>query len=939
MEKQKILVIDDDKNIRKILSDILKMKGYEPLTVDNGTEALKLVKQFSPALVILDLGLPDMSGLDVLNKVKEDYPSTEAIILTGNASLDSAIEATNKGAFSYLLKPYEIDQLMLHIRHALQKREAEEALNRSEMYFRSLIENSSDIITILDASGIISYASPSLEHVVGFTPEKLIGSKIFDIIHQDDLAVATNIFSRIMQSPGITLSAELRLRHNDGFWHTHEVAVQNLLENEAVRGMVINSHDITARRKAEEDLIRERNHLTNLLSLYRFSDTKMKDIESSVIEESIEITGSRLGFFGFINEDETLMNIHLWSEKATEGCAMDYKPMEFILADAGIWAEAIREHKPLIMNDYSQPDPRKKGYPEGHVKIKRLLGIPLVKEGKALAAVIVANKEQDYNETDLVHLSLYLESVWDIFKRRQAEEEAQELAKRLSTVIDFLPDATFAVDPAGKVIVWNRAIEEMTGVKADNILGKGDYEYALPFYGVRRPILIDLVFEFSEENKKKYNFVRKENDVFLAETGVNLKGAPHALWGKAGPLYDSRGNVVGAIESIRDITEFKRAEDELAWKTALLEAQMEASMDGIMVVDGKGKQILANNNLFDILDIPRHLHDENDDTTLLQHAINKARYPERFHTRVRHFYEHPNETGIDEIEFKDGKVLDRYSSPVLGKNGEYYGRIWTFRDITERKKTQAELQKKNKELAEACEELRKRQAMVVQQEKMASIGMLASGIAHEIKNPLAIILQGIDYMRAKVADDASMVEAIEKMNNAILRADEIVKGLVSYSRRTPLSLSEHDISSLLDEALILTDHEFRRKNLQLLRQYAPDLPKVSVDGNQIKQVFLNVLLNGIDAMSPKGTFTISTQQIKNAEGKKVVQISFKDTGKGIPANKIHKIFDPFYTTKSVGNTGLGLSVSKGIIDCHRGVIYAASQEEKGANIIIELPVL
>jgi DNA-binding NtrC family response regulator len=128
MEKQKILIIDDDQHIRKTLSDILKIKGYETFTAPNGTEGIDFLKRTPVKLVIIDLGLPDMSGLEVLSKVKAGNPFIEAIILTGNASLDSAIEATNMGAFSYLLKPYDMEQLLVHIRRAIEKQEARETI-------------------------------------------------------------------------------------------------------------------------------------------------------------------------------------------------------------------------------------------------------------------------------------------------------------------------------------------------------------------------------------------------------------------------------------------------------------------------------------------------------------------------------------------------------------------------------------------------------------------------------------------------------------------------------------------------------------------------------------------------------------------------------------------------------------------------------------------
>ena len=138
MEKQKILIIDDDLNIRKTLSDILNIKGYETFTVSNGTEGADFLKRSPVNLVIIDLGLPDISGLEVLSRVKADNPFTEAIILTGNASLDSAIEATNKGAFSYLLKPYDMEQLMLHIRRAIEKQEAQQIITRHNIELKRI---------------------------------------------------------------------------------------------------------------------------------------------------------------------------------------------------------------------------------------------------------------------------------------------------------------------------------------------------------------------------------------------------------------------------------------------------------------------------------------------------------------------------------------------------------------------------------------------------------------------------------------------------------------------------------------------------------------------------------------------------------------------------------------------------------------------------------
>ena len=135
----------------------------------------------------------------------------------------------------------------------------------------------------------------------------------------------------------------------------------------------------------------------------------------------------------------------------------------------------------------------------------------------------------------------------------------------LASIIDLLPDATFAIDKDGKVIAWNRAIEIMTGVKREEMLNKGDYIYAIPFYGVRRPILIDLVFKIDMEAEASYDYVKKNKTAIFAEAFVPIlnEGKGAYLWGTAAPIIDEYGNYEGAIESIRDITMIKEAKDAL----------------------------------------------------------------------------------------------------------------------------------------------------------------------------------------------------------------------------------------------------------------------------------------------------------------------------------------------------------------------------------------
>ena len=286
----------------------------------------------------------------------------------------------------------------------------------------------------------------------------------------------------------------------------------------------------------------------------------------------------------------------------------------------------------------------------------------------------------------------------DISEFKRAEEALRESERRLSDIIDFLPDATFAIGRDGKVMAWNRAIEEMTGVKTKDMTGKGDYEYALPFYGVRRPILIDMVFSSDEEIEKKYSFIKKEKDIILAETDVIMNGENRVLWGKARCLYDSKGNIVGAIQSIRDITDRKQAEEALRFSNVILSTQQETTHDGILIVDPEGKMISWNQRFIDMWEIPSHVLEAQSDELAIQSVLGKLADPKQFLAGVRRLYNDINATSDDELALADGRLFDRHSAPMIGGDGRYYGRVWYFRDITDRKRAEEVLKKRERDL-------------------------------------------------------------------------------------------------------------------------------------------------------------------------------------------------------------------------------------------------
>ncbi len=290
--------------------------------------------------------------------------------------------------------------------------------------------------------------------------------------------------------------------------------------------------------------------------------------------------------------------------------------------------------------------------------------------------------------------------VRDITSRKRAEDALKESEQRLSDIIDFLPDATFAIDREGKVITWNRAIEEMTGVKAEDMVGKGDYEYAIPFYGIRRPILIDLVFISNEEIEKKYRFIEKKGDILLTEADVPLKNQKRILWGKARPLYDSGGNIVGAIESIRDITDRKHMEDALR-ESGEKYRSLASTADSMYLVDRGCRYLFMNDKHLSRFGLP------------LEGIIGRQYSEFHSETSTKEFIkkvEHVFETGTSiQNEYRserDSRYFLRTFSPVKDKEAMTIAVTVASKEITERKQAEEERERLILELKDAISKIR-----------------------------------------------------------------------------------------------------------------------------------------------------------------------------------------------------------------------------------------
>jgi len=237
-------------------------------------------------------------------------------------------------------------------------------------------------------------------------------------------------------------------------------------------------------------------------------------------------------------------------------------------------------------------------------------------------------------------------------------------------------------------------------------------------------------------------------------------------------------------------------------------------------------------------------------------------------------------------------------------------------------------------LEQTIEKLHEKQAQLVEAEKLASIGKLAAGIAHEINNPLTYVLTFSSLMLEQMPKDDPRHERLRMIVRETRRVRNIVRQVLSFAKEAPLKLEKMDVNQPLAEIIESLTEQDSFKDIELSLDLAKNLPKIDIDPVQIGQVVLNIVLNAVHAITPPGKIKVTTRTAGN-----FVELTFSDTGEGIPEEHLKKIFDPFFTTKDkTKGTGLGMAVSYGIIKKHGGDIRIESTVGKGSTFIVRLPI-
>lgn len=495
-----------------------------------------------------------------------------------------------------------------------------------------------------------------------------------------------------------------------------------------------------------------------------------------------------------------------------------------------------------------------------------------------------------------------------------SKEKYRNLSRFLNSILESATQyAIIAMDINGTIIEFNKGAERIFGWKTEDVLQKQTIAITLPPEVPRDGKETAFLKQSKPEGicEQEMDRVQKDGHRFPAHSSVT-------------EIIDPSGEVKGFVEIVRNITLRKALEKELRGTKEFLENIMESSVDGIVTTDLKGKITYANRAMVEMLGYRK---DE-----LLGNHISLV-----YVRGIQEAWDIMNILGADErienyemqLKSKSGEVLTILTSDSLlrDEEGMVIGTSGIFKNISEQKRLELKLKETQFHLVEAS--------------KMRALGELVAGVAHELNNPLMASQTIFHVIQNHLHEDCPNRERLEIISRCNERIGKIVNHLREFSRQTESDFQALDINRPIENALMLTGQQLLNHHITITKKFSEGLPKILGDSNQLEQVFLNLIANAKDAMEtvtgPKELTILS--YLSDEDELPAVAVSIKDTGEGIPAEILNKVFEPFFSTKPVGRgTGLGLSLCFGIVEAHRGRLGIKSQIGLGTEVKILFPL-
>jgi PAS domain S-box-containing protein len=505
------------------------------------------------------------SDFDFFTKevAQRQYDDEQKIIRTGQPINKEEFTVRNDGSINWYYstkmplrnKEGKIIGTFGISRDITERKQAEDALMKSEEKYRSLFESSRDVFSQINLSGIIRDTSPSIELLTEYGRDELIGANISNIYdNPDDREILVNAIKK----NGEVRDYEVMFKTKRGEQRFASVNARLIYNTNGkpdhIDGVL---RDITERKEMEAIRELEEIRLQSQLEMHKMMDAPQDQLFDFVLETFEKSLQSPYAFIGIIDETETVETILAWSKNVMEQCAIHNKPLQFPISKESLLGECVRQRKPFIVNSYID-SPDKKGTPVGHIAIERFMEVPVFEGGKIMAVSAVANKAYDYNEKDVVALTNLTNMLWGILRRKRIEEELRSTRDYLDNLVNYANAPIIVWNPEYIITRFNYAFEHLSGYKADEAIGRR-LDFLFP-ESSKKESLAEIEISSTGEHWESVEIpiLRKDGQVRIA------------LWNSAALYEQGSKTVTATIAQGQDITSRKQIENELELKNEQL---------------------------------------------------------------------------------------------------------------------------------------------------------------------------------------------------------------------------------------------------------------------------------------------------------------------------------------------------------------------------------
>jgi len=902
--RDSILIVDDDPQARCMLSTALEPERYRLDLVGSGTEAVERVRHGTYSAVLLDIQLPDLNGLAVLTQVYELDPKLPVVLLSGRTTVETLIGALNLGAFAYLNKPFDLDELRGTMHRAVAARaltaktdQMEAALRDSEERFRSVVESTPDAIVLADHQGTIVSLNKSAQRIFGYLEEEILGRPLTLLMPARYREAHQKGVERSRAGGGgrlIGKTIELHGLRKDGSEFPLELslATWKTASGTFYSGII---RDITERK-----LLENRQAAQLAISVVLSEAGSLEEAAPRLLQAICRTMGWEFGAIWLLDPHAQVLRCRtLWHVPSVEIEAFKAETLAVAFPPGvglpgRVWAGGEPVWIPDVLLDAN--------FPREPIAVKAGLHAAFafpIRGGAGVVGVVECfSREIRQPDNDALQMMADVGiKIGQFIERKRTEGALRESEERFRQIAENIRDVFWMTDPGKQQMVYiSPAYEEVWGRTCKSLYAEPrSWLDAIHPEDRGRVLEAALTKQATGEYDEEYRIMQPDGSVRWVQD-------------RAFPIRDDSGTVYRITGLAEDITERKQA--QAALRSAYQKIQdILASLPAAVLILNEKLEVLYANPLAE-----RYFGSA--ESTLVGHPLSHALPWTAFNwnllTEAFIAARGRSQTRPPDNEFEIGGRTYQYRLfPVSLSEGEAQQLGIAVWDITEQKLLHEQL---------------------IQTEKLASLGTLVSGMAHEINNPVQGIL-GMAELIQEESDPMTIREYAKDITAYSRHVATVVRDFACYARpsardeETPIDLRERMAEAV---KMVRRGHQFG--HVEVVTEFHP-VPAIQARRTEIDQVFVNLTSNALQAMDGKGRLTLATR----LEGK-MVAAWVTDTGCGIPKSLQSKIFDPFFTTKDPGKgTGLGLSVVYKLVTKYGGSIAMESEEGKGTTFIIRFP--